>query len=56
MVAKTSLAEMKNYSTTLRTISSGTATFSMELSGYEAMDQTEQDRTIESVTGFAPLR
>lgn len=50
----TPLAELRGYSTDLRTITSGTATFSMELSHYQQMSMEDQKRVIESVTGFAP--
>ena len=50
----TPLAELKGYSTDLRTITSGTATFTMELSHYQQMSLEDQNRVIESFTGFAP--
>lgn len=49
------LAELVGYSTALRTITSGTAAFSMELSSYRIMSAQHQAAAIKSVTGFAPL-
>lgn len=48
------LAELVGYSTTLRTITSGTGFFSMELSDYRPMSLYDQALAIESITGFAP--
>ncbi|XP_053331710.1 ribosome-releasing factor 2, mitochondrial [Spea bombifrons] len=42
VVASVPLAEMMGYSTDLRTITSGSATFSLELSNYEAMNPQDQ--------------
>ncbi|KAM8960832.1 ribosome-releasing factor 2, mitochondrial [Pelodytes ibericus] len=42
IVASVPLAEMMGYSTDLRTITSGSATFSLELSNYEAMNSQDQ--------------
>ncbi|XP_041351728.1 ribosome-releasing factor 2, mitochondrial-like [Gigantopelta aegis] len=53
--AITPLAELMGYSTAIRTISSGMATFTMELSHYEQMMPLEQAKAIERVTGFAPV-
>ncbi|KAK7103734.1 hypothetical protein V1264_018578 [Littorina saxatilis] len=52
--AVTPLSELRGYSTDLRTITSGTSSFSMHLSHYQPMGTDEQNRLIESVTGFAP--
>ncbi|KAG7163884.1 Ribosome-releasing factor 2-like 2 [Homarus americanus] len=49
------LAELMGYSTVLRTLTSGTATFAMELSDYRPMSPQDQAAAIEAVTGFAPL-
>lgn len=51
--ALTPLSELLNYSSTLRTISSGTATLSMEFHEYCRMSDSEQKRAIERVTGFS---
>lgn len=51
--ALTPLSELVNYSTALRTISSGTATLSMEFETYSQMTDQEQKRAHERVTGFA---
>ena len=53
--AITPLSELVGYSTAIRTISSGMATFTMELSHYEHMTLVEQAKAVERVTGFAPL-
>ncbi|KAL5008243.1 hypothetical protein ScPMuIL_013824 [Solemya velum] len=50
----TPLSELMGYSTDLRTTTSGTATFTMELSHYENMTISEQNKAIENVTGFRP--
>ncbi|PRD30369.1 UNVERIFIED_CONTAM: gfm2 [Trichonephila clavipes] len=52
--AHTPLSELKGYSTELRAITSGTCSFTLEFESYQKMDQNEQARTIEEVTGFAP--
>ncbi|KAK3595516.1 hypothetical protein CHS0354_021616 [Potamilus streckersoni] len=49
------LAEMMGYSTSLRTISSGTATFTMDLSHYEKVSPEEHNKAVERVTGFSPV-
>lgn len=51
--AITPLAELVNYSTALRTLSSGTANLSMEFDSYAKMSDDEQKRAFERVTGFA---
>ena len=54
--ATTPLAAIMDLSSTLRSITSGTASFSMELSHYEHMTQQETDAAVERVTGFKPNR
>nr|XP_045609336.1 ribosome-releasing factor 2, mitochondrial-like [Procambarus clarkii] len=49
------LAELMGYSTTLRSLTSGIASFTMELSDYRLMSLSDQAAAIEAVTGFAPL-
>lgn len=46
---------MMGYSTALRTITSGIATFTMEFSHYEAMNSADQAAVIKAITGFSPL-
>ncbi len=46
------LAELVNFSTVLRTITSGTATFNMELAHYKIMNQNEQRKVIQKLTGI----
>merc|ERR1711874_79333 len=48
------LAELRGYSTQVRTLTSGRASIAMELSHYQIMSEYEQNRAIEDVTGFAP--
>eukprot|EP00095_Tigriopus_kingsejongensis_P002121 maker-scaffold447_size167621-snap-gene-0.48 protein:Tk02121 transcript:maker-scaffold447_size167621-snap-gene-0.48-mRNA-1 annotation:"ribosome-releasing factor mitochondrial-like" len=54
VVALAPLAELKGYSSHVRTITSGKAFFGMEFSHYQTMDEAEQNKAIEDVTGFAP--
>ncbi|XP_037085413.1 ribosome-releasing factor 2, mitochondrial-like [Pollicipes pollicipes] len=54
VLSDTPLAELRDYSTALRTLSSGTATFSMELNSYQPMSAHQEDSAVESVTGFRP--
>lgn len=49
----TPLSELMNYSTVLRTISSGTASLSMELQTYQRMSESEKRVATEKVTGFS---
>ncbi|KAF2895288.1 hypothetical protein ILUMI_10884 [Ignelater luminosus] len=49
---ETPLAELLGYSTTLRTITSGTATFTMEFLDYKIMSTIDENKAIESVRGF----
>lgn len=51
--ATTPISELMGYSTALRTISSGMATFSLELSHYEALSTDLQNKVIEETTGFS---
>lgn len=46
------LSELLGYSTDLRIISSGTATFSMEFSHYQPMSSLDEQDAIKRVTGF----
>ena len=55
VVAMTPLSELLGYATSLRTKTSGTAYFSMEVAKYEPMNEFEQRKAIEKVTGFLPL-
>lgn len=48
------LAELLGYSTAVRTMSSGMASFSMELSHYRLVNPAQQAAVIEAVTGFRP--
>lgn len=47
------LSELLGYATDLRTITSGTAAFSMEFFSYKPMTAAEEAKAIESVTGFS---
>ena len=49
---RTPLSELVGYATTLRTMTSGTATFTMELTQYRVMSEAEQNSTIEKITNF----
>ncbi|KAL6258076.1 hypothetical protein P5V15_009992 [Pogonomyrmex californicus] len=46
------LSELMGYSTTLRIISSGNATFSMEFSHYQLMSPTDEEEAIKKSKGF----
>jgi elongation factor G len=46
------LSELLGYSTDLRTITSGTASFTMEFHCYELMTSQDEAKAIKSVTGF----
>lgn len=50
--ALTPLQELMGYSTELRTFTSGTASFAMELSHYERMTQEETQKVIDRISGF----
>ncbi|XP_043213991.1 ribosome-releasing factor 2, mitochondrial-like [Amphibalanus amphitrite] len=56
VLASAPLAELRDYNTALRTLSSGLASFAMELETYCPMAQYDEDGAIESVTGFRPQR
>jgi len=49
------LAELRGYSSELRTLSSGRANLSMQLSHYQLMSEFDQNVAIEQVTGFSPV-
>jgi len=49
------LASLRGYSTLLRAMTSGRASFGMHLHRYVSMDEREQNKAIEEVTGFSPL-
>lgn len=46
------LSELLGYSTTLRILTSGNATFSMEFSHYQLMTPIHEKETIEKIRGF----
>jgi len=48
------LSTLRGYSSFVRALTSGRATFGMHLQRYVAMDDTESNKAIEEVTGFAP--
>ena len=50
--ALTPLQELMGYSTDLRTFTSGTASFAMELSHYEKMTKDETQKVIDRISGF----
>uniref|UniRef100_A0A1B6GLX8 Tr-type G domain-containing protein n=1 Tax=Cuerna arida TaxID=1464854 RepID=A0A1B6GLX8_9HEMI len=50
--ARTPLAELLGYSKALRTITSGTASFTMEFDSFQEMGPLEQAEAIKKVTGF----
>lgn len=52
LLATVPLAEMMGYSTVLRTITSGTATFSLELDTYEGMNPQDQNVLLRRLTGL----
>uniref|UniRef100_G3WZ88 Ribosome-releasing factor 2, mitochondrial n=1 Tax=Sarcophilus harrisii TaxID=9305 RepID=G3WZ88_SARHA len=53
VVGSVPLAEMMGYSTVLRTLSSGTATFALELSNYQAMNLQDQNALLNRRSGLA---
>uniref|UniRef100_A0AAY4AIV5 Elongation factor G2 n=1 Tax=Denticeps clupeoides TaxID=299321 RepID=A0AAY4AIV5_9TELE len=53
LLATVPLAEMMGYSTALRTLTSGNATFSLELSSYEAMNAQDQNALLSKMAGLA---
>ena len=52
VLALTPLSQLMGYSTTLRTLTSGTASFSMELSHYHPMNEQHQQEAVAKATGF----
>ncbi|XP_071480399.1 ribosome-releasing factor 2, mitochondrial-like [Diadema antillarum] len=52
VIATTPLAEMMGYSTTLRSLTSGTASCSLEFSSYAKMSQAEQEVVVKKLTGI----
>ncbi|XP_031716098.1 ribosome-releasing factor 2, mitochondrial [Anarrhichthys ocellatus] len=52
LLATVPLAEMMGYSTILRTITSGNATFSLALDTYEAMNQQDQNTLLKRIAGL----
>lgn len=52
VAAHTPLAELRSYASVLRRITSGLASFSMELDHYEQMSDDSQKKAIQSITGF----
>ncbi|XP_076019964.1 ribosome-releasing factor 2, mitochondrial [Genypterus blacodes] len=52
LLATVPLAEMMGYSTILRTLTSGNATFSLELDTYEAMNPQDQSILLKRVAGL----
>ena len=49
------LAELRGYSTTLRTVTSGRGSFTMELAYYAEMAESERNQATLQHTGFAPI-
>ncbi|KAK5852346.1 hypothetical protein PBY51_023821 [Eleginops maclovinus] len=52
LLATVPLAEMMGYSTILRTVTSGNATFTLELDTYEAMNPQDQNALLKKVSGL----
>ncbi|XP_012255171.2 ribosome-releasing factor 2, mitochondrial [Athalia rosae] len=52
--AHTPLAELLGYSRTLRTLTSGAGSFSIEFDHYQGMNLLDERAAIERVTGFSP--
>ncbi|KAM3599880.1 uncharacterized protein V6R79_013261 [Siganus canaliculatus] len=52
LLATVPLAEMMGYSTVLRTLTSGNATFSLELDTYEAMNPQDQNTLLKRMSGL----
>uniref|UniRef100_A0A3P9KP77 Elongation factor G2 n=1 Tax=Oryzias latipes TaxID=8090 RepID=A0A3P9KP77_ORYLA len=52
LLASAPLAEMMGYSTALRTLTSGNATFSLELAAYEAMSSQDQNNLLRRAAGL----
>ncbi|XP_061476911.1 ribosome-releasing factor 2, mitochondrial isoform X2 [Rhineura floridana] len=53
VIASVPLAEMMGYSTALRSLTSGSATFTLELANYQAMNLPEQTALLRKMTGLA---
>ncbi|XP_051975965.1 ribosome-releasing factor 2, mitochondrial [Xyrauchen texanus] len=53
LLATVPLAEIMGYSTVLRTLTSGNATFSLELSSYEPMNAQDQNTLLNKMAGLA---
>ncbi|XP_060769222.1 ribosome-releasing factor 2, mitochondrial isoform X2 [Neoarius graeffei] len=53
LLATVPLAEMMGYSTMLRTLTSGNATFSLELASYEPMNPQDQNALLNKIAGLA---
>jgi elongation factor G len=51
-VSESPLAELRGYSTRIRILTSGTATFTMEFACYKLMTFQEQQKAIQEVTGI----
>ncbi|TNN44231.1 Ribosome-releasing factor 2, mitochondrial [Liparis tanakae] len=51
LLATVPLAEMRGYSTVLRTLTSGNATFSLQLDTYEVMNQQDQSALLRRMSG-----
>ncbi len=54
ITARAPLADLRGYSRRLRTMTSGRASLGMELERYQVMEESDQNKAIEEVTGFAP--
>ncbi|XP_043460924.1 ribosome-releasing factor 2, mitochondrial [Leptopilina heterotoma] len=52
LYAAVPLSELLGYSTTLRILSSGKGTFTMEFSHYQSMDDNEEQNAVKRITGF----
>lgn len=52
VTAQCPLSELKGYSTILRTLSSGTATFTMEFAKYQRMSAINEEKAVKEVRGF----
>ncbi|KAB5522564.1 hypothetical protein PHYPO_G00161020 [Pangasianodon hypophthalmus] len=53
LLATVPLAEMMGYSTALRTLTSGNATFSLELASYEPMNSQDQSALLNKMAGLS---
>ncbi|XP_064413512.1 ribosome-releasing factor 2, mitochondrial [Latimeria chalumnae] len=53
LLASVPLAETMGYATVLRTLTSGSATFTLELSSYDVMNPLDQSALVKRMTGFA---